>query len=540
MLFKEILEQPTKGPSNSRAGRSVKSQKKLPKKNVEKRGLSQQKPKVCATKLTRRGVPSRNPGVPKTKSSSKPHCSEIHQRTKFDANIPSSTPVFTPIKKDKLPTSVTSSQCSLIELLQQYNTSAIQPPNVNEESETLDKTIIPEPSCMKKLDKTVISPQLQTFKEVLSKLLRTVDTNVDFKSNSNVLNQAFEDVQVAFQSLNPNFSKNEIDLNADKSTNTSLSESRMQELQVENVSLQRQLRLAKKEMETRATKSTASNGDISLELMTIQCQNKALEQKVSELTIALEQALYLQHSIIDANATLKIENQKLKQDLLLKHDELAKSGDLFSLETREIKKDVGDALQKVEQLKVTLNETNEMNQDLIQQAQVKDKEINRLTELNKGLQSSVSRLLEDLKKASSPVDQSINIKSEVLKKVDQFLSSPPRKPVVAAPSKLNSTPDRFCPGMRGDAASTVTQQNFSYDFPDSKESVLNSEYETVASASAKSILGSAVSPSLPTTDSVSCSMWSVTSRDERDFNAGLASLDADIQKLQTCLNQLNV
>jgi len=554
MLFKEILEQPTKGPSNPRAPKCGKLQKKLSKKPAEKRCGPQQKPKVCATKLNRRGASARNPNALKNKcsSSTKSQSSRIQQITKFDANIPSSTPVFTPIKKDKLRTSVTSSQCSLIELLQQYNTSTIQQ-NVSKEQETLDKTLTQKPSRVATPEQTVISPQLHTFKEVLSKLLRTVETNIDFENNSYAVNQAFEDVQVAFKSLNPNSSKKETEISSissktSKSTNAAhLSNSKMQELQIENASLQKQLRLTKKEIETHANKSTTTTGgvDISLELMTIQCQNKALEQKVSELTIALEQALYLQHSIVDANTTLKMENQKLKEDLFLKQDELAKSGDLFSFETREIKKDVGDALQKVEQLKVTLDETSKMNQDLIQQAQVKDKEILRLTELNKGLQSSVSRLLEDLRKASQPIDQSINIKSEVLKKVDQFLSSPPRKLVSASPNKPKSPKsDHFCPGMMGDAPSTVANQNYLFHgLPITRDITLTSVHEAddnSGSVSRKSILGSTTSPSLPTTDSVSCSMWSITSRDERDFNAGLASLDADIQKLQTCLNQLNV
>ena len=556
MLFKEILDQTTKRPSNSRT--TCESKKKASRKPLDRRSNIQQKPKLCATKLNKR-VAARSSGVSKSKSLAKPQSSRVQQTTKyeakvpssrctkFDANIPSSTPVFTPIKKDKLPTSVTSSHCSLIELLQQYNTSTGQQQNFTADCVSLDKTVTPELSQVKTPEETLISPQLLTFREVISKLLRTVDSNHDFKSNTIALNQAFEDVQVAFKSLRLNMPPNELNSMYTSSkaivsnTEGNLLDSRMQKLQLENASLHRQLHLTKNEMEARVNKSTTTDSDISLELVTIHCQNKALEQKISELTTALEQALCFQQSIVDANATLKTENEKLQEELLLKQNELAKSGDLFSFETKEIKKDVSDALQKVEQLKITLDTTCKMNHDLVEQAQVKDKEILRLADLNRGLQSSVSRLLEDLKKASKPLDQSLNIKSEVLKKVDQFLSPPFRKPI-ATPSRRVDSGHSF-PKMMGDIPETLAGQNCSFHVLPSNQPQPIQKLEvgdSYGSTSTKSTLGSSVSPSLPNTDSVSCSMWSITSRDERDFNAGLASLDADIQRLQSNLNQLNV
>uniref|UniRef100_H2ZNF5 Uncharacterized protein n=1 Tax=Ciona savignyi TaxID=51511 RepID=H2ZNF5_CIOSA len=54
--------------------------------------------------------------------------------TKFDEDIPSSTPIITPIKRERLPTkqqqqnhanSLTSSQSSLIALLQNFNNSTL-------------------------------------------------------------------------------------------------------------------------------------------------------------------------------------------------------------------------------------------------------------------------------------------------------------------------------------------------------------------------------------------------------------------------------
>ena len=533
MLFKEILEQPEKGPRClNKVTRNGKPQKKVLKKTVEKKSHAFAKPKGPVNK---RGAGTRTVKVSKPTVVAKNRAGEMQAKTKYDANIPSSTPVFTPIKKDKLPHSVSSSQCSLIELLQQYNTSAFHKEDAKNDNEILDKTVTPEASIKTVHEETLLSPQLQTFREVLTKLLRTVDSNADIGSNA--IKHAFEDVQVAFNSLpgtQPEVEHRTNTLAGGDNLTIVSNSSKLEELQIENLSLQRKLRLAKKEAETQANKS--SSADISLELMTLQCQNKALEQKVSELTTAFEQALILQQSLVDTNTSLKHENEKLQSELRLKHDELAKSGDLFTFETREIKKDVGEALQKVELLKSTLDETGKLNHELTQQVQSKDIEITRLNELNKGLQGSVSRLLEDLKKASRPADAHIDMRSEMLKKVDTFLSSPQRQNTV---TKHDSPPfNQYFSSQQRNVPNIVDALSLQYSIKNQSSKPLNFENsETVESA--KSVLGSAATPSLPTTDSVSSSMWSITSRDERDFNAGLASLDADIQRLQSSLNALN-
>ena len=539
MLFKEILEQPrpTKGPSSSKLNKCGKTHKKATKLPAQKlyrggtnaRYISGGRKGVSSAQVNSR-APRPSKGIPKAVASGK-----VVPKTKFDSNVPSSTPVFTPIKKDKLPSSISSSQCSLIELLQQYNTFSSEQKAYD--SVVLEKTLTPQPAQLSPV-KEDVNPQLQTFKEVLRNLLHSVDSDASVENGK--IEHAFEDVQAAYRLLHKSTSSNSLKqstLAAEPNTSNVITMSNPltnEELLRENSSLQQQLQSVKKELS--GHKSLSSTSDFSLELMTLQCQNKALEQKVSELTIALEQALCLQHSIVDSNSQLKLEKERLQSELSLKHDELAKSGDLFSSETREIKKDVYDALQKVENLKLSLEETNKSNQGLMQKVQSKDNEIIRLNELNKGLQRSVSRLLEDLKKASKPAGNEINITSEVLKKVDQFLSSPTRKEVTAGlPNNMK---------FKSPAVTYPDLANHERYFTPIKEQPktdtdVNTVADTVDLLSAKSVVGSTITPSLPATSSVSSSMWSITSHDERDFNAGLASLDADIQKLQDSLRCLN-
>ena len=542
MLFKEILELPSKGSSNPKLVKCKHPTKKMIRKPTERKnniGYRAKQGNVSRkSSASNQVMPRASKGVTTNKRNG-----NLHTTTKYDSNLPSSTPNFTPIKKDKLPSSITSSQCSLIELLQQYNLTS-NPKQSHKDNSDLDQTLVSECAASTP-NKSFIDPQMQTFKEVLEKLLRVVNSS---KGNDNdTMQSAFNDVQVAFKSLpiqEKTLMQNSCTSASEKSTKLSGNKS-LEELQIENLSLHRKLRLAKKEVELHETKSQSQPADISLEVMTIQCQNKALEQKVLQLTSSLEQALCVQQSIMETNSKLTHDNERLQHELLQKRDELTKSGDLFSVETKEIKKDVGEALQKVECLKLSVEETNKENEELLKEIEVKNKEISRLTDLNRGLQGSVSRLLEDLKNASKP-NENTNIKSAVLKKLDHILSSPSNpdcKSGFVKKTAYDSSSKSPAVLISAPRTPPVTQNYFPpfnscRSSPNSPPTVLKND--VTSSCSIKSIVGSTITPSLPTTDSVSSSMWSVTSHDERDFNAGLASLDADIRRLQSSLSKFNV
>ncbi|XP_076809974.1 uncharacterized protein LOC143452771 [Clavelina lepadiformis] len=526
MLFKEILDQPTRGPSSRASKVGIRrSAKPTSTKDVLK-PVTKRKVNAPRKRLVLRNKPGAiNQETAKGLQLTEKVTRKLNEgkTTSYNADIPSSTPIFTPVKKEKLPScnhnksnippvSISSSQCSLIELLQQYNITNSNRPPTEKSIDLLEDTLTPEDE--------EVNPKLHTFQEVLAKLQRTVQPTS--KADDISAKQAFTDVKVAFESLFGPSSSNEKDKERntpfDKSTNSNQN-SRLAMLENENISLQRQLRLVRRELQNKENKTNCEG--FNLEMAALQCQNATLEKKVTEISEALENTLSMQQTLNLANEKLSMENSKLLDELTMKDDELRKSGHLFSTETQLIKQDVSEALEKVGSLRENLDRATSENDNLLQEIRNKDDEIFRLSELNKGLQSSVSRLLQDLNKVPKPTSD-VNLTSLVLKKFDSVLSSPPiHKP---NPQRNLYTAITESPGL-------ATVHLAPEIIPETK---FPSE---VISGSDLTVAGSSCSPSMPT--SVSSSMFSVTSRDERDFSAGLACLDADIRKLQDSLKGLN-
>nr|CAB3261537.1 uncharacterized protein LOC100177078 [Phallusia mammillata] len=411
--------------------------------------------------------------------------------TSFDENLPSSTPIVTPIKMEKLQRkadaiSITSSQCSLIELLQEYNSSQIP---VKEGKNTPADSTLKASGGVEPIAKTPQPIHIPTSNSMEEK-----PVNIPEKSGGSLGN-----------SWKETFSPQ-------------VDQSRFQLLQNENIMLHKQLQLLKEGFLKKEREK--KNEDISLEVATLQCQNAALEQKLNEMRATSERTSKVQREVQELNMKLQEENETLHKELNRKEDELAMSGKLFTTETEQIKLDVGDALEKVELLRQSLSETDEANKSLSQACKAKDMEIQRLTELNKGLQSTVSRLLEDLKRPSLvPMvpNSDGNLSTIMLKRLDDILSVPITKP----------SPRRYVPPSPSDLAFSLPRTPIPFDAQTSDR-----QFFSPVSSVNTSI---AVSPNVTTTPTASSSMVSVNTYAENEFNAGLAALDADIKRLQDSL-----
>uniref|UniRef100_H2ZNF6 Uncharacterized protein n=1 Tax=Ciona savignyi TaxID=51511 RepID=H2ZNF6_CIOSA len=224
------------------------------------------------------------------------------------------------------------------------------------------------------------------------------------------------------------------------------------------------------------------------------------------------------------NVNLVSENQELREELMMKDDELKKSGRIFTDETENIKLEVNQAMLKFEHLKNSLIEADTENADLKNAVNQRDAEIERLNELNKGLQNSVSRLLADLNKPKqvSPVRNGHDMSNMVLSRLDNILSRPVHhtqpqrtindKPYFGADLDIENQPP----------AKTSPKQIITTPGPER-----HPQFKML----------SPISTIAPTP---SMSMISISTSDEHHFSTGLANLDADIERLQNSLKQVNV
>ncbi|XP_078484955.1 uncharacterized protein LOC100177078 [Ciona intestinalis] len=426
------------------------------------------------------------------------------QLTKFDRDIPSSTPIVTPIKKEKLITprsqqhkegvSLTSSQSSLIALLQNFNNSLVLPYQGAGDSK-----------CQN------LQPSLKSQSEQV-----TVDVNQSKMDN------------VATQHLSRTINapeKQPTNVKMHPCIHCEDSKARIVGLENENAVLAKRL----KTMEFSFKEKESSKNDISLEIAALQCRTNLFEKKVLELTNALDDSVQLQAEMSKTNASLADENQRIREELLEKDDELKKSGKIFTNETENIKLEVNQAMVKFDQLKLSLAESDTENMGLRSEVQIRDEEIERLNELNKGLQMSNARLLSELNKNHqvSPGRNTQNITTTVLNRLDTILSQPIQTHLV----RSNNIPTDS--NLQKHSNLLTNEVPTEYAAPNLV--LLNTENKQVEFATtvpAMSTISSAY-------NTPSVSMLSMTTSDEQNFSAGLANLDADIERLKNSLKYAN-
>nr|XP_002123633.1 uncharacterized protein LOC100177078 [Ciona intestinalis] len=431
------------------------------------------------------------------------------QLTKFDRDIPSSTPIVTPIKKEKLMTprshqhkegnSLTSSQSSLIALLQNFNNSLVLPYQGAGDSKCQNL----QPSLKGQSEQVTVDVNQSKMDNVATQHLSRTTTNAPEKQPTTV-------------EMHPCIHCED-------------SRARIVGLENENAVLTKRL----KTMEFSFKEKESSKNDISLEIAALQCRTNLFEKKVLELTTALDDSVQLQAEMSKTNASLADENQRIREELLEKDDELKKSGKIFTDETENIKLEVNQAMVKFDQLKLSLAESDTENMGLRNEVQIRDEEIERLNELNKGLQMSNARLLSELNKNHqvSPGRNTQNITTTVLNRLDTILSQPIQTHLV----RSNNIPT--------DINLQKHTNTLTHDVPSPTEYAPPNPCKVLVDTGNKQVEFATTVPAMSTISSSyntpSVSMISMTTSDEQNFSAGLAILDADIERLQNSLKYAN-
>ncbi|XP_077971084.1 coiled-coil domain-containing protein 14-like [Styela clava] len=518
----------------------------------------------------------------------------------------SSTPLNTPLKVEKLKNRKTcdtdlqslsdisksssrSSVCSsvssgLIELLCNYN-SANQtgqekhdPPVRDVGPSDQDETLKNETkySFVIPIDQPNCDGRLTLLSELLGKLKVTAKSVVSSGDSKNL-----KRLEKVIETMDKEFFALQSDLSIIQSQNfDSQIESATASLKEENATLQRKLRILN---QTLAEKEQKYNDkDINLELETVQCMNQTLMEQIKKLSSLMQQLQDENKRQENVISDLRKEKKKLDEDLLHKDIEFSKSREIFSTEAGTIKTEVTNALQKVDALKRQLSDAETEGELMKVSLQQKDDEITRLNDLNKGLQSSVSRLLEDLRKASQAQKKSSNVPSSdvsnaFLNNLKNVLNTPQHTRTnyqgdasFLPQSVLNqhsfpmtktfpphSNKENFGPSFPVFMSGSHTTEEFlppnNYDhvLESSRLSSMPTTSAATSPSSTKSpyfenigisddsLVSRSSKPTLWEQNSVSSSFISFTTRDENDFANGLAILDADIQRIQDSLHDMS-
>ena len=172
--------------------------------------------------------------------------------------------------------------------------------------------------------------------------------------------------------------------------------------------------------------------------------------------------------------------------------------------------------------------------------------------LCRGLQASVTRLLEDLSKATQPTISNGTVSRYMLRKVDNILSQQTGQVLASTENNdgqqspvsyhLSDVMDSFSCSLENNSYHSALNDSFQSSSKSPVLSVIHTSSDRNEKCSNTNecninpitcSLGNALPhvqvPAIPTPSS---SLYSVTSMDENNFNHGLASLDANIQRLQ--------
>lgn len=168
-----------------------------------------------------------------------------------------------------------------------------------------------------------------------------------------------------------------------------------------------------------------------LEAHVIKQQNSILRTEIDKLARQLLIAKKSCQDQLTLNENLQKEIVKMKDELRSKDEQISRAHETLQLEREHMKKECELVIDKFDLASKLMGQSEQENKKLKFQMKLKCDENGKLTEVNRHLQSSVTRLLNDLQANNNDKHEMTSKLSEVMmKRLDQLIASPPPPLVV--------------------------------------------------------------------------------------------------------------
>nr|XP_020656749.1 coiled-coil domain-containing protein 14 [Pogona vitticeps] len=170
----------------------------------------------------------------------------------------------------------------------------------------------------------------------------------------------------------------------------------VQPLRSENAQLRRRLRILNQQLKDQERAEKEYNFDSNFEFVSLQALNKALQQQLNESMKGIELLQKKNEEVTQLLENQREENKRLNRIIYEREQELLEKKQQYDIESTKLKMEADEVLTNLKSVQYKLEVAEKENQILGITLRQRDAEVNRLCELTRALQGSMSRLLADL------------------------------------------------------------------------------------------------------------------------------------------------
>nr|XP_060630884.1 coiled-coil domain-containing protein 14 isoform X1 [Anolis sagrei ordinatus] len=187
----------------------------------------------------------------------------------------------------------------------------------------------------------------------------------------------------------------------------------LQPLRSENAQLRRRLRILNQQLKDQG-RAKECNLDSNFEIISLQSLNMTLQAQLNESSKSIESLQNKNEELLKILETQKEESKRLTRIIHERDQELLEKRQQSDLESTKLKLEADEALTNLKHFQYKLEAAEKENQILGITLRQRDAEVNRLRELTRALQASMSKLLADLSTDTAKPKQERSLSKAVL------------------------------------------------------------------------------------------------------------------------------
>ncbi|XP_044293884.1 coiled-coil domain-containing protein 14 isoform X2 [Varanus komodoensis] len=170
----------------------------------------------------------------------------------------------------------------------------------------------------------------------------------------------------------------------------------LQPLRSENAQLRRRLRILNQQLKHQERAEKECHPDSNFELISLQALNLTLKSELNECMQSIELLQNKNEELIQISESQKEENKRLTRIIHEKEKDLLEKRQHYDNGLAKLKIEIDELLADKRNFQYKLESAEKENQILVITLRQRDAEVNRLCELTRALQGSMSKLLSDL------------------------------------------------------------------------------------------------------------------------------------------------
>ncbi|XP_053100913.1 coiled-coil domain-containing protein 14 isoform X2 [Hemicordylus capensis] len=170
----------------------------------------------------------------------------------------------------------------------------------------------------------------------------------------------------------------------------------LQPLRSENAQLRRRLRILNQQLKEQERAKKECRPDCNFELVSLQSLNITLQSQLNESMKSIELLQNKNEELIKILECHKDENKRLTSTIHEREQELLENRQQYDIDSTKLKIEADEIVTNMKSFQYKLQAAEKENQILSITLRQRDAEVNRLRELTRALQGSMSKLLSDL------------------------------------------------------------------------------------------------------------------------------------------------